>query len=528
MAATPTVSQRLQFRKSVETTEPSQQPSTESPILRAPRSGVVTLFGYGIKINVERGHLTLEDGIGTDRHRWRFPRVGHGLRRLVVIGNDGFVSLAALRWLADQDAAFVMLERDGSVLATTGPVCPSDARLRRAQARVDLSPAAVPISCGLISHKLARQESIAREKLHDASAANLIAQIERQLGTARSVRDVQLIESQGSSVYWSAWGNLAIDFPQRDLKKVPAHWRTFGSRTAPVSHGARNAANPANCMLNYLYSLLEAETRLTIAALGLDPGLGLLHVDSPTRDSLACDLMEPIRPSVDAVLIDWIRQSPLKREWFFEQPDGTCRLMPVLAARLAETALKWRTEVAPFAEWFAQAVCSTSTDSTLRGPRTRLTRRHWREAMRRDSAPTETRAPEPQSVCRTCGAAVSQRRGLCKACSVVVSTNALVKGARAGRVAARTPEALARRRKSSQRQNEALQAWNPADHPSWLTNEYYITNIQPRLAKLTRPQIAEALGVSVVYAGEIRNGKCVPHPRHWLRLAGLVGISADG
>src|SRR5438309_5524304 len=99
-----------------------------------PRHGVVTLFGYGIQVRVDRGHLILQDGIGADRRYGRFPRVGHGLRRLVVIGADGMVSLAALRWLADQDAAFVMLERDGNVLATTGPVRPSDARLRRAQA----------------------------------------------------------------------------------------------------------------------------------------------------------------------------------------------------------------------------------------------------------------------------------------------------------------------------------------------------------------------------------------------------------
>src|SRR6266478_2065582 len=84
----------------------------------APRHGVVTLFGYGIRVQVERGHLVLEDGIGPDRRKARVPRVGHGLRRLVVIGADGMVSLAALRWLADQDAAFVMLNRDGSVLAT--------------------------------------------------------------------------------------------------------------------------------------------------------------------------------------------------------------------------------------------------------------------------------------------------------------------------------------------------------------------------------------------------------------------------
>src|SRR5256712_2080165 len=99
----------------------------------APNHGVATLFGYGIQARVDRGHLILEDGIANDRRQARFPRVGHGLRRLVVIGSDGMVSLAALRWLADQDASFVMLDRDGSVLATTGPVRSSDAKLRRSQ-----------------------------------------------------------------------------------------------------------------------------------------------------------------------------------------------------------------------------------------------------------------------------------------------------------------------------------------------------------------------------------------------------------
>lgn len=98
-----------------------------------PFRGVVTLFGHGIRVCVERGHLVLEDGIG-ERIRTRFPRVRHGLRRVIVVGSDGSISLAAMRWLADQDAAFVMLDRDGAVLATVGPVRPHDARLRRAQA----------------------------------------------------------------------------------------------------------------------------------------------------------------------------------------------------------------------------------------------------------------------------------------------------------------------------------------------------------------------------------------------------------
>src|SRR6266403_6144533 len=111
-----------------------------------PRHGVVTLSGYGIQARVDRGHLLLEDGIGADRRRARFPRVGHGLKRLVVVGSDGMVSLAALRWLADQKAAFVMLERDGTVLVATGPVRPSDARLRRAQAMAMQTGAALHIT----------------------------------------------------------------------------------------------------------------------------------------------------------------------------------------------------------------------------------------------------------------------------------------------------------------------------------------------------------------------------------------------
>src|ERR1022692_4322634 len=74
--------------------------------------------------------------------------VGHGIRRLVVIGSEGMVSLAALRWLADQDVAFSMLERDGKVLAVTGPVRSSDAKLRRAQA---LAHSSGPHSASLVS-----------------------------------------------------------------------------------------------------------------------------------------------------------------------------------------------------------------------------------------------------------------------------------------------------------------------------------------------------------------------------------------
>src|SRR5215510_3055738 len=136
---------------------------TDSHNSLVPRHGVVTLAGYGINARVDRGHLLLADGIGADRRHARLPRVGHGLKRMVVIGSDGLVSLGALRWLADQDAAFVMLEGDGSFLLTTGPVRSSDAKLVRAQAVAHNSDTALRIARELIAHKLTGQESVARD-----------------------------------------------------------------------------------------------------------------------------------------------------------------------------------------------------------------------------------------------------------------------------------------------------------------------------------------------------------------------------
>ena len=279
------------------------------------------------------------------------------------------VSLAALRWLADtDDASFLMLERDGTVLLTTGPVSASDARLRRAQACAIHSPSAVSIVRDLIRLKLAGQEQIARDKLRDATAADTIAGFREQLESESDVLSIRHLEGQGGQAYWSAWRNLPIDFPRADLARVPDHWKIFGVRQSPLSGSARLAATPANAALNFLYAVLEAETRLAIAALGLDPGMGLLHFDTATRDSLACDLMEPIRPKVDSYLLDWISRSALKREWFFEKRDGNCRLMPALVTRLAETIPTWRREISPLVEWFADSIAaSASTPGGLRG-----------------------------------------------------------------------------------------------------------------------------------------------------------------
>ena len=506
-------------------TVPQLPLSHNSPVeLLVPRHGVVTLYGYGIQVRLDRGHLFLEDGIGADRRRYRLPRVGHGLKRLVVIGSDGMVSLAALRWLADQDASFVMLERDGSVLATTGPVRPSDAKLRRAQALAHSSGAALRITRELISQKLAGQERVARHKLLDSTTADAIAQFRSEVPTGDNITTIRLIESQGARAYWSAWSTLPINFPKNNLGRVPQHWRNFGARVSSLSGSPRHATNPPNAILNYLYSVLESEARLAAAALGLDPGLGVLHVDTPARDSLACDLMEPVRSQVDAYLLDWITRQPLRREWFFEQRDGNCRLAGSFAARLSETAPIWGRAVAPIAEWVMQQLWATTRKrTTTELPPTHLTQTHRRAAKGISSPPTG-RAARVETLCRGCGKTIEHGRTNCDRCAVDDATRNMLDAARLGRQTANGPKAQLRRA-STQRKNALAQhSWKPSDQPAWLTDTFYSERVQPVLAAMSSSAIARQISVSRWYAGRIREGYR-PHPRHWTKLAELVGVS---
>jgi CRISPR-associated endonuclease Cas1 len=488
------------------------------------RQGVVTLSGYGINVRVDRGHLLVEDGIGADRQRARFPGVGHGLKRLVIIGSDGMVSLSALRWLADQKAAFVMLERDGTVLATTGPVRPSDARLRRAQALSSQSGIALHIARELIDKKLAGQERVARHKLLATKTADTISRYRKDLVNADSPEAVRQLESLAAGAYWAAWRTLPITFPRKDESRVPDHWRSFGARVSPLTGSPRLAVNPPNSILNYVYSVLESESRLAAAALGLDPGIGVLHVDTPNRDSLACDLMEVVRPQVDCFLLDWITREPLKREWFLEQRDGNCRLMAQLAIKLSETAPIWARAVAPIAEWVAATLWSRGKKPVgVVSPPTRLTQRHKREAKGGSPIPLPISPARRENLCRGCGKTIQQRSTNCAQCQIDGATERLVDVARIGRVAARSPKARAKHVASRRRHAQACSEWDASKQPPWLTSEVFSQRIQPLLAEIPTSAIRSRIDVSRWYAGKIRQGYRT-HQRHWQALAELVGF----
>lgn len=290
---------------------------------------------------------------------------------------------------------------------------------------------------------------------------------------------------------------MQITFPRKDEPRVPEHWRVFGARTSPLTGSPRSAINPANAILNYLYALLESEARLAAVGVGLDPGLGFLHLDTPNRDSLASDLMEPVRPQVDAFVLDWITREPLRRKSFFEQRDGNCRLMGSFAAQLAETASMWRQGVAPYAEWAANTLWSSGSKTAQGEPlATPLTQRNKRQAKGAPPLPSPKHAPRTDKACRICGATIPNDHTFCQSCAITFNTEQVVQASAAGRVASRGPAAQAQRRATRQQNALAEKNWDPATEPAWLTPEAYAEKVQPLLAKVRPAAIMAAIGVT--------------------------------
>src|SRR5713226_9185967 len=457
------------------------------------KSGVLVLSGFGVQVRVDRGHLTLKDGIADERRTIRLPRVNHGLKRLVMIGSDGFITLEALRWLADQGAAFVMLDRRGKVLAVTGPVAPSDAKLRRAQSLALGNGTALKISKELISQKLAGQAMLVRDMLHDSATADGIARFRAELPSTESIESVRLIEAQAAKLYWQAWSDMPIRWPRKDERRVPEHWKRFGSRISPLTHSPRLASSPPNALLNLLYALLESESRLSAAAMGLDPGIGCLHVDTPNRDSLACDIMEPIRPKCDAFVRHWLQSELLRRSDFWEDRNGNCRIGSSLAVKLCETSDTWRKLIAPVAECVAQeiwlSVSKPASPSNLarRLIATRLTQRNKREVKGSD-VPIVKR-PNPEHVCIGCGKVIKPERTHCAKWAIDGATERLVDAARIGRAVARSPEARAKHVASRRRHAKACSEWDASTQPTWLTSEVFSQQVQPLLASISASAI---------------------------------------
>lgn len=451
----------------------------------------------------------------------------------MVLGTDGLISFAALKWLYDIGAGFVMLDWNNRVICASAPAR-QNALLHRAQALAAYMPVGCDIIRTLLKMKLDRQaDNLAM--LGKSDEIRQIQALASKLSETGDLSQLRVIESQAAKLYWDGWRDVPLRFARRDSQNIPEGWCRFGSRMSSITKKTRNASNPANALLNYLYALLEAETRLACLQLGLHPGLGILHTDRDERDSCVYDLMEAARPTVDRWLLQFLNEHRFSRKDFFETTEGGIRVTLPLRHVLVESMALWREAIAPVAEyvgekllkWYGKHVLGRRDVTQVELP-TRLTQR------KRSPQRLSARMSEPDELprvsitaCLECGEITDGETFCSEACRRSHQEQRQMTFVERGKEAllamraseldpARTPEARQAQSEIMSRRRSEQRGWEQEHGPGALERERerFRQEIQPRLRSIPLRKMSRITGLSLYYCSQIRKGKCIPHPVH--------------
>ena len=425
------------------------------------------------------------------------------------------------------------------------------AQLRRAQALAPFTGTGLEIGRWLVARKIEGQRDVLRDLAAKATVPLLgawsrkdvpgaVLALERTLPgvqKADTIPTLRAVEAEAAAIHWSALTDLPLHFaPPSYARTIPNHWRSFAGRGSPLTEGPRNAVDPTNCLLSYGYALAGAEALTAAHAAGLDPYFGILHTDTDSRRSLVWDLVEPIRPIVDRLVLNLIMTHAFRPGELHLLRDGRCRLDQDLCARLWEWMPEMRRMLGPvmpfvvsqlrhgprYGERKAYRLIEVATEIKTRAP---LGRKRWaREAM----------PPALQSVnaCRACGVLLDNILGrlYCDECLPdyrIEQTRALrarhhrtlAQRREAGNDPAHGGTAARKRGRKISAHEKAAAVWNrthpPAD-PARFQRE-----ILPSLISVPLVQLARATGLSVPYCARVRQGKAIPHARWWEALRAI-------
>ncbi len=243
-----------------------------------------------------------------------------GLLERVVLRGNVQTDTGVLGALADAGVAVVLLSgRHSRNLGTLVGPLHGDAERRLAQyALYQDVPRRTAWARYLVRRKLVAQERLLRRALSARPDARLpLTKALDGLGSLRArladgVGQVDLgtllgIEGAAAAAYFG--GFIAL-FP-------PALEFTGRNRRPP--------RDPVNACLSLAYTLGHAECLQACHIAGLDPFLGFFHEPSHGRESLASDLLEPMRPRLDAWVWRLFRERLLRSDHFTQQ-EGACLL----------------------------------------------------------------------------------------------------------------------------------------------------------------------------------------------------------
>jgi CRISPR-associated protein Cas1 len=202
---------------------------------------------------------------------------------------------------------------DGTVISSILPPMPVKADLRAAQFQAANDPKRkFAIAKALVEAKVARSLQVLDwlGQRYDIDREVRIAKKEAaRLANAHSVPQLRTVEGRVALRYWEAF------------RKALPEWLDFQGRMT-MSH-QNNASDPFNAALNYGYGFLEAECRMAINVVGLEPAVGFLHDFSgyQTKQSLVYDLQEPFRWLVDLSVVQAFESGALNLHGFYFTGD---------------------------------------------------------------------------------------------------------------------------------------------------------------------------------------------------------------
>ena len=137
-----------------------------------------------------------------------------------------------------------------------------------------------------------------------AEKAGELDQLIGKINEQTTLASLRGIEGRAASVYFTA---LSL--------YLPPVLRFQGRNRRPPR-------DPFNAVLSLTYTLIHSEAVLAAYGAGLDPYIGFYHALDFGRESLACDLIEPLRPLIDNWCLGLFRQNILREESFSTTQEG--------------------------------------------------------------------------------------------------------------------------------------------------------------------------------------------------------------
>jgi len=220
------------------------------------------------------------------------------------------VSCDVWRALAEQNIPAVLLPSRGKGVSAhmgTGLSSTITTRISQHLAAQD-DKYSLSIGQWLLDEKLQAQEAVVKKlgtgKPELESICTQIRSCRKGLQKADGRNSLMGHEGAAASAYFTAFATI-----------LPEKWNFCGRNRRPPR-------DPVNALLSLSYVMTGGEVRRAILQRGLDPALGFLHAPQSGRESLALDILEPLRPEVDLFVLTLLDSSLNLKHFTTNDQDG--------------------------------------------------------------------------------------------------------------------------------------------------------------------------------------------------------------